>query len=93
MTNLNQTLANIIINEVRPRCEKNNVSYKDFKPELFAKIVQLYHNKSITIAQVRRWLDDRIGECELENNLISKGISLSFLRDMDELEISRMGIK
>lgn len=80
-----------IANYIIPLCEKYNMSPEEFKPHLFAQIIKLLHQGKIDSRRVRRWIEERVGEKELEDELIKTGAANRKLLDlMDQLEINAL---
>lgn len=79
--------ANYISNYIRPLVEAGKVNIDDYNPALFARMIRLLYEKKIDSRKMRKWIEERIGEKDLEKSL---GMSSELALYMDTLEVEAL---
>lgn len=88
MKTLVQTASNVIINYIKPIADAHpEMSMEEFKPKIFAQMVSLLHEGKIDTRRMRRWIEERVGEKELEQRL---GMSQEAIDMFDQLEVDSL---
>lgn len=82
----NQTISNIIINVVKPVSLKYSLPVSTVAPEDLAFMIE----KQISFRKIKEYCVNRFEEYDTVQNLLEKGYSKQFLRDLDRLELSVM---
>ncbi len=77
MKTYEQTLADVIVNYVQ----------EPMNPDHLGRMVALYHEGRIDARRLRRWIQERIGEREVERTI---GMSVEQGQMMNELEIQAL---
>lgn len=88
MKTLEQTLSNVIINYLKPIADAHpEMNIAEFKPKVFAQMVVLLYEGKIDTRRIRRWLEERVGEKELEHKL---SLSQEAIDTFDQLEVDAL---
>lgn len=82
-----QILADVIINWVKPLVDEGKLNLEDINKNLFGRMVKLYYEGRIDSRRMRRWIEERVGEKELESTLAKGGVSSDTFSYLDELEV------
>jgi hypothetical protein len=94
MKKTTEILANLIINEVSPKVNKNKMNKETinrlFPPVLLAGIAEALSSGKITMHRARQWFDDRMYMDEQHEKLRKLGIKIGDSLLFDKIEIDVM---
>lgn len=82
-------VTNHVLNNIKPLAEKYKIPFNTWDPELLRRMCILQSLGKIDARRVKRWIEERIGESELEKELSIPPEVASALNELEVLSLEK----